>query len=221
MFSNRKILLIIVLLFAVCLAAYVLLVVIPRRVAEQSYDGARRIGQDIRELFQATPRITVNNRVIVERESDIFEIAAVSQRFHHTYRWKNTRLGSTKEIEVSGTFQSKAGYDINEAFTIDIKDGRAVVTLPEPRVLSVTLLGDIEFRDEGGWWNWVDSGDRTRAINAFMEDARRHAGRSMNKERINRTVAERLAGVVGQHVREVEVRVGDETVMPSRVTDPG
>lgn len=130
MFSNRKILLIIVLLFAVCLAAYVLLVVIPRRVAEQSYDGARRIGQDIRELFQATPRITVNNRVIVERESDIFEIAAVSQRFHHTYRWKNTRFGSTKEIEVSGTFQSKAVYDINEAFTIDIKDGRAVVTLP-------------------------------------------------------------------------------------------
>ena len=221
MFTNRRILLVIALLVALCLAAYVLLVVIPRRVAEQSYEGARRIGQDFRELFQATPRITVNNRIIVERESDILEVAAVSQQFHHRYQWTNTRFGSTKKIEVSGLFESKAGFDINETFAIDIHDGLAIITLPEPRILSVALLGDLEFRDEGGLWNWVDNDDRTRAINAFMEDGRRHARRTMNRERLKQTLAERVAGIVGQHVREVEVRVGNETVIPSEIPDPG
>nr|PZN55597.1 MAG: hypothetical protein DIU61_05405 [Bacteroidota bacterium] len=221
MFSNRRILLVIALLVALCITAYVLLVVIPRRVAEQSYEGARRIGQDFRELFQATPRITVNNQVIVERESDIFEVAAMSQRFHHRYQWTNTRFGSTKKIEVSGTFESKAGFDINEEFAIDIQGGRAVLPPPEPKTLSVSLLGDMEFRDEGGLWNWVDTDDRNRAINAFMEDARRHARRTMNKERIRQNLADRVAAIVGQHVREVEVRVGNETVIPSEIPDPG
>ncbi|HEY8513352.1 MAG TPA: DUF4230 domain-containing protein [Cyclobacteriaceae bacterium] len=222
MFSNRRILLIIALLLALCVTGYVLLVVIPRHVAEQTYEGARRIGQDFRELFQATPRITVNNQVIVERESDILEVAAVSQRFHHRYQWTNTRFGSTKKIEVSGTFESKAGFDINEEFAIDIQDGRAVITLPEPRILSVSLLGDMEFRDEAGLWNWVDNEDRNRAINAFMEDARRHARQSMNRDRIRQNLADRVAAIVGQHVREVEVRVGNETVVPSSgISDPG
>ncbi|HEX7014130.1 MAG TPA: DUF4230 domain-containing protein [Cyclobacteriaceae bacterium] len=221
MFSNRRILLVIVLLLTVCLAAYVLLVVIPRRVAEQSYDGARKIGQDFRELFQATPQITVNSRVIVERESAILEVAAISRQFHHRYQWTNTHFGSTKKIEVSGTFESKAGFDINESFAVDIQDGRAIITLPEPRILSVSLLGDLEFRDENGYWNWVDSDDRTQAINAFMEDARQYARRSLSRERIRQTVAERVAGIVGKHVREVEVRVGNETVIPSGIPDPG
>lgn len=221
MFSNRRILLIIALVIVLCLAAYVLLVVIPRRVAEQGYEGARRIGQDLRELLQATPRITVNNQIIVEREADILEVAAFSQRFHHRYQWTNTRFGSTKKIDVSGTFQSKVGFDVDETFAIDIQDGRAVITLPEPRILSISLLGDMEFRDEGGLWNWVDTDDRNQAINAFMEDARRHARRSMNRDRINQTFAERLAGIVGQHVREVEVRVGDEIIIPSGIPDPG
>jgi hypothetical protein len=198
-----------------------LLVVIPRRVAEQSYEGARKIGQDFRELFQATPQITVNNRIIVERESDILEVAVYSQQFHHRYQWTNTWLGSTKKIEVSGMFESKAGFDINESFTIDIQDGRAVVTLPEPRILSVALLGDLEFRDESGFVNWVTAEDRTRATNAFMEDARKYARRTMKRERIKQTIADRVAGIVGQHVREVEVRVGDETVVPSGIPDPG
>src|SRR5690606_6239767 len=206
-------------LVALCITAYVLLVVIPRRVAEQSYEGARRIGQDFRELFQATPRITVNNQVIVERESDIFEVAAMSQRFHHRYQWTNTRFGSAKKIEVSGTFESKAGFDINEEFAIDIQDGRAVVTLPGPKILPVSVLGGRECPAAGGCVHWVDTDDRHRAITAVMEDARRHAGRTMNKERTRQNRPDRVAAIVGQHVREVEVRVGNATVIPSEIPD--
>lgn len=212
MFSNRKIILAIVLMVVVCATAYILLVAIPRRMAEQSYEGARRIGHDLREMFQVTPQITVNNKIIVEKETSILELASLAQQFHHTYTWTNTRLGSTKEIEVKGTFQSKAGFNLNDKFVVEITDGKAVVELPEPKILSLELLGDIEFRDEHGLWNWVNSEDRSRAVNAFMADARRYSGEHLDTKKISDDMVAKLVNVMGPHVREMEIRIGGEVV---------
>ena len=221
MFSNRKIVLVIVLLIVVCATAYVLLVAIPRRMAEQSYEGARRIGQDLKELLQVTPRISVNNKIIVEQETRILELASLAQQFHHTYTWRNTRLGSTKQIEVAGTFQSKAGFDLNENFTIEITDGKAVVQLPRPRILSVELVGNIEFRDEHGIWNWVNSEDRSRAVNAFMADARRYSEKNLDTKKVSDVVIDNLIGVISPHVRELEIRIGDEVITVPDLNVPG
>lgn len=221
MFSNRKIVLVIVLMIAVCATAYVLLVAIPRKMAEQSYEGARRIGHDLKEMFQVTPQITVNNKIIVEQESRVLELASLAQQFHHTYTWRNTRLGSTKTIEVSGTFRSKAGFDLNENFTIDITDGKAVVGLPPPRILSVEMLGNTEFRDEHGIWNWVNSEDRSRAVNAFMADARRYSEQRLDSKKVSDTVVDNLIQVISPHVRELEIRIGDDVIAVPELNDPG
>lgn len=221
MFSNRKIILVILLLMVVCATAWVLLVAIPRQMAEQSYEGARRIGRDLREMFQVTPQITVNNKIIVEQETTVFELASLARQFHHTYTWRNTRLGSTKQIEVSGTFQSKAGFDLHKSFTIDITDGKAVVGLPPAQILSVELLGDTEFRDEHGIWNWVNSEDRSRAINAFMTDARGYAEQSLDSKKVSGEVVKNLVRVIGPHVRELEIRIGDEVIAVPELNDPG
>lgn len=221
MFGNRKIVLIIILMLVVCATAYLLLIAIPRKMAEQSYDGARRIGQDLKEMFQVTPRISVNNRIIVEEETRILELASQARKFHHTYTWRNTRFGSTKQIEVDGTFESKAGFNLNEKFIIAITDGRAVVELPAPRVLSVELLGDLEFRDENGIWNWVNSEDRSRAVNAFMTDARRYSEENLNTKKVSDEMVDKLVQVLRPHVREIEIRVGDEIVTVPAVGDPG
>lgn len=221
MFSNRKIVLLIVLLIVVCATAYILLVAIPRRMAEQSYEGARRIGQDLREMFQVTPRITVNNKIIVEHEAKVLELASLAQQFHHTYTWRNTRLGSTKQIEVSGTFQSKAGFDLNENFTIEITDGKAVVGLPPARILSVELLGNTEFRDEHGIWNWVNSEDRSQAVNAFMRDARQYSEGSLDSKKVSDVVVDNLVRVISPHVRELEIRIGNEVIAVPELNDPG
>jgi hypothetical protein len=218
--GNRTIILVVILLITVCITAYVLLVAIPRRMTEQSYEGARRIGRDLKELFQVTPEISVNNKIIVQQEAEIMELASLSQKFHHTYTWRNIRLGSTKEIEVSGTFESKAGFDLNEKFRIQITDGKATVQLPTPRLLSLELLGDIEFRDEHGYWNWVNAGDRTRAINAFMQDARRHANETLNSKKVNESTAGKLAQIIRAHVREVEIRAGGKVITPPSIDFP-
>jgi hypothetical protein len=212
MFSNRKIILIIILLITVSLTAYVLVVIIPRHFAEQSYEGARKIGKDLREIFQFTPEIKVNNTVVVQQQTSILELSTLSQKFHHTYTWKNTWMGSTKEIEVSGTFDAKAGFDLNEKFQINIENEKATIVFPQPKILSVESLGDIKFQDEHGIWNWVEEADRSRAVNAFTQDARRYAAHAPFVSDASKEMQARLLEILKPHVKEVEIQIGNERI---------
>jgi hypothetical protein len=106
-------------------------------------------------------------------------MATLAQNFEHRYTWTNTWLTSTKQIFISGTFEAKAGFDLHQKFAIVLKEDKAIVTLPEPKLLSVESKGDIRYRDESGVWNWISEDDRTKATNAFIQDARTystHAG---------------------------------------------
>ena len=212
MFSNRKIILVIILLTVISITAYVLLVVIPRRFAEQSYDGAKQIGNDLRELFQFTPQIKVNNTIVVQQQTSIMELATLSQKFRHTYNWKNTWMGSTKEIEVSGTFDAKAGFDLKEKFNISIQNEKAIVIFPKPKILSVESMGDVQFRDENGIWNWVYEEDRAKAVNAFTQDARRYANQAPFINDASKKMQKKLLEVLKPHVKEVEIRIGEEKI---------
>lgn len=212
MFSNRKIILTIILLITVSLTAYVLVVIIPRHFAEQSYEGAKKIGRDLREIFQFTPEIRVNNTIVVQQQTSILELATLSQKFHHTYTWKNTWMGSTKEIEVSGTFDAKAGFDLHEKFNITIENEKAIVVFPQPKILSVEPQGDIKFKDEHGIWNWVDEADRSRAVNAFTQDARKYAAQASFVNDASREMQAKLLEILKPHVKEVEIRIGNERI---------
>lgn len=175
MFSNRKIILWIILLIAICISAYVLLVIIPRKMAQQSYEGAKQIGKDIRDAFQFTPEITVDNTIVLQQQTPILQLATVSQNFKHEVIWQNTWLSSTKSITITGTLEAKAGFDLQQKMTVIIHDKQATVIFPEPRLLSIEPLGDYTFRDEDGIWNWVNEEDRAAALNGFTKDARRFA----------------------------------------------
>ena len=199
-------------LITVSLAAYVLLVYIPARFAEQSYEGAKQIGKDLSEAFQFTPQITINNTIVVQQQASILELATLSQRFSHTYTWKNTSLASTKEIQLSGSFDAKAGFDLNDKFKIVIEKQKAIVTFPQPKLLSVESLGDVQFRDEHGIWNWVDEEDRSRAMNAFTQDARRYASEASFTKDASRNMKEKLLEILKPHVKEAELRIGEERI---------
>jgi Protein of unknown function (DUF4230) len=176
---SRNLKLIIVLLVVGTIASYVLLVVIPTKMVERSYQAARTLGEDFKKAFQFTPEITVNNTVVLNQQTTVLEMAVLAQNFEHRYSWTNTWLNSTKQIFITGTFEAKAGFDLNRKFSIVLKDDKAIVKLPEPQILSVESQGDITYRDENGVWNWINADDRTRATNAFIQDARTsatHAG---------------------------------------------
>jgi len=203
MFSNRKIVLVIVLLVTVSIAAYVLLVVIPSQIAEKSYNGAKQIGHDIREAFRVTPEITVNKTIILQQQTPILELATLTQKFQHQYEWTNTTLKSTKKIKITGTFDAKAGFDLNKKFSIRIEENKAYVTLPRPQLLSIESLNDVKFEDENGYWNWINENDRSAAMNAFTRDARDYASQADFVQQAQRTMEQKLKEILTLHGKEV------------------
>jgi hypothetical protein len=189
----------IVLLVIGIIAAYVLLVIIP----EKSYETARSIGRDFKEAFQFTPEITVKHTIILNQQTAILELATLSQNFYHRYTWTNTWAGSTKQIDIAGTFEAKCGFDLQEKFSIHLEGSRATVYLPEPKILSVESQGNMTFRDENGYWNWLRDEDRARATNAFITDARRYAERAAFIENSKAATEEKLQALLKPYVNEV------------------
>jgi hypothetical protein len=180
-------------------------------MAEQTYDGARKLGKDLREAFQFNPEIKVNEVIVLQQQSDVLELATLSQKFQHRYTWSNTLMHSTKEIKVTGSFDAKAGFDLKEKFVITINNEKALVVFPEPKLLSIELQGDLEFYDENGIWNWINTDDRSKAINAFTQDAKLYASRAEFISDATKKIETQLIPILKGHVKEATIRIGDQT----------
>ena len=213
--ASRKIVLYILFIIVLTSAAYVALVVIPSRILHRSYDAARRLGHDIQHAFSFTPEISVSNTVVLQQQAPTLELATLIQRFQHKYQWTNTWVGSTKEISIVGSMEAKIGFDLNKRFAIEIDKKKAVVTLPEPQLLSVEPLGDLKFEDENGVWNWVNDTDRSNAINAFQADARAYATRANFAAQTKGVVEHKLTTILKNYVAEVEFRYDDTAATPT------
>jgi len=220
MFSSRKLILWIVLLFTLCVAAYVLLVYIPQRMAQQAYDGARQIGKDIREAFQFTPEVRINNTIVLQQQTPIFELATLSQKFRHEYEWVNTWLNSTKKIKITGTFEAKAGFDLRQQIRVDIIETHAIVTLPLPKLLSLQPQADYTFEDENGIWNWVDQEDRAKALNAFTSDAQKYADQAGFINQAKVAAEEKMKAIFEAHDMTVEIRYDENSLRDSKSQIP-
>jgi len=214
MFGNAKIILIIILLVTLSITAYFLVVVVPAQLAERSYEGAKKIGRDISEAFQFTPEITVNNTVVLQQQSPILELATLSQKFQHQYTWTNTWLGSTKEINITGGFEAKVGFDLNKKFSIQLDDEKAVITLPKPQLLSIESLNNVKFEDENGVWNWVDMEDRSKALNAFTGDAKKYAEQAQFVTQAREAMEKKLTEILQQHGKAVTIQYSEQERIP-------
>jgi hypothetical protein len=192
-----------------------LLVFIPTQLAARSYEGAKQIGRDIAGIFNVTPEITVNNTVVLQQQTPILELATVSQKFQHQYDWTNTWLGSTKKIHITGSFEAKAGFDLHQKFSIEIDDDKAIVTLPQPKLLSIESQGDVAFTDENGVWNWVHAEDRAKAMNAFVTDARAYGQHAQFVTQAQREMESKLREILLLHGKQVEIRYSGEGFNPS------
>lgn len=206
MFSNRKIVLFIILIITFTVAAYWIVVVIPARLAEKTYEGARQIGQDFAKAFSFTPEVTVNNTVVLLQQSPVLELATLSQKFQHHYDWTNTWLGSTKKISINGGFEAKAGFDLRKKCSIRITDDKAIVYLPPPQLLSIQPMDNVTFTDESGVWNWVNMNDRSKAMNAFTSDARKYAAQAGFVDAAQESMVKQITKLMATHGKSVEVR---------------
>jgi hypothetical protein len=217
---NRKLVLGSVFLIALAIAAYVLLVVIPGKVAQQAYDGAKRLGKDIENAFNFTPEVTVNNTVVLQQQSPILELATLSQTFQHQYKWTNTWFKSTKEIRISGTFVAKVGFNLDRRFAVQVDDDKATVFLPEPIILSLEPQGDVKFEDENGIWNLVKDVDRSRALNAFQLDGRKYAQQADFVAQAKNEAEKKISDILKLHVKEVQFIYVTEPIRNVQIEKP-
>jgi hypothetical protein len=211
---SRNLKLLIILIGVGTIAAWVTLVVIPSQIAKRSYEAAKILGNDFKRAFQFEPEIIVNHTIILNQQTNVLELAVLSQNFEHRYSWTNTWLNSTKKIAITGTFEAKVGFDLNEKFSILLQEDRAIVRLPEPKILSVESQGDISYRDDQGVWNWIKAEDRSKATNAFIRDARKYADQAKFVQDAKMEVEEKLRILLKPYAKEVVIEY--PTTLPEK-----
>ena len=188
------------------IAAYQLLFVAPKELAHATADG-------IRSLFQLTPRVTINQIVVIEQNSPILEVATVSRPLFVDHEWSHTWLGSTKSLHVRGAFTAKAGYDLKKPFEIEIIPSPLSVKarLPDPELLSLQMDSFEVLLDESGWWNRLTEEDRTNAVITLQEIARSKAETSGILEEVRRSAEERIRELVERNGAKVAFAPAGET----------
>jgi hypothetical protein len=162
--------------------------------AERSYDLARKLAKDVVKALQIQPQVTIGSEVVYEQTKGILELATVERRFAQSYTWEESWLGSTKRIELKGTFVAKAGYDMTQPFVVNISpDGKEVrARVPPPKILSMELLTERVLQDEGGFWNTLNSADRENAGNELLKLARANVEKSNLKTEAEAELLKRL-----------------------------
>src|SRR6266480_2015503 len=125
-------------LMALIIAAVVLIVFLrletwPARTAQQSTAGLERLGKDLRAAFidiaHLQPRITINNRVYMEQTMPVSELIVLSRRIEVEHELLHTWVGSSKRVKLHGTFNVKAGFDLRQNLSIDIRPNEIIVQL--------------------------------------------------------------------------------------------
>jgi hypothetical protein len=161
-------------------------------------DLARATANGIKEVFNFTPRVMIDETVVIQEVAPIAEIAVVERPMLVEYRWTHTWLGSTKTLHMQGTFVAKAGFNLREPFTIRInRTSREVSTiLPKPRLLSLEMTTYRILEDEGGWWNAISNTDRETAVMQLTETARRQALSSGLLADAQRTATARITEIL-------------------------
>ena len=178
-------------LVAAAISYYVLFVKAPT-------DLARNLATGVREAFQITPRVTVNQTIVVAENMPIAELATTARDVYVDHTWSHTWMGSTKTIQLQAAFTAKAGFDLTSPFAIAITNRPLSVTatLPPAKLLSLEMKSYRVIRDEDGWWNRLTEADRETAMHDLHALARTQAEHSDLLAEAQRTVEQRLTDIV-------------------------
>jgi hypothetical protein len=173
------------------IAFYVIFVKAPSDLARNTADG-------IRELFNFTPRVKIEQTVVIEQSAPILEVATVSKGIFVDHHWEHTWLGSTKSVEMQASFTVKAGFDLHEPFEITVEKNplRVYAGLPAPKILSLQMDNYRITRDENGWWNRVSDADREHAVMELQNVARQKAESSGILEEVRSSAEQRIREIV-------------------------
>ena len=148
----------------------------PVRTAQQSTAELEKLGKDLRSAFidiaHLQPRITINNRVYMEQTTPVTELVVLSRRIEIEHELLHTWVGSSKRVKLHGTFLVKAGFDLQQNLSIDIRPNEIIVQLPHARILGIEQEQVDVLAFENGLWNRISGQDMQSELSILPELAR-------------------------------------------------
>ena len=170
----------------------------PMRTEQQSRAELERLGKDLRTAFvdvaHLQPRITINNRVYIEQSAPVGELAVVSRKIDVEHEFLHTWIGSSKRVKFRGTFTAKAGFDLQQHVTIDIRPTQILIQLPRARILGVEQDQMDVLVFENGLWNHISGADVQSELSILPQLARQKAAESDLPKEAERLLQQQLDG---------------------------
>ncbi|MFL6518663.1 MAG: DUF4230 domain-containing protein [Chthoniobacterales bacterium] len=151
----------------------------PARTASQGTAELERVGRDLRDAFvgmaQLQPRVTVNNRIYLERTTATAQLAILSRQAEVEHEFQHTWAGSTKRVKLHGTFTAKAGFDLQHDVAVDLQSDAITISLPHATILGVEQNQIEVLAFENGFWNRISAADMEAQLATLPELARQKA----------------------------------------------
>ena len=152
----------------------------PARTIGQGTEDLERLGRDLRSAFidiaHLQPRITINNKTVVdENASPTAELATLTKQLKVKREFAHTWAGSSKRIKLSGTFLIKAGFDLRQDVTVDVRPEEIVIQLPHAQIVGVEEQHVDVLALENGLWNRISGADLQNELAQLPDMARRQA----------------------------------------------
>ena len=154
----------------------------PARTAQQSTAELEKLGKDIRSAFidiaHLQPRITINNHVYMQQTTPLSELVVLSRRIEVEHELLHTWVGSSKRVKLHGTFIVKAGFDLQQNLSVDIRPNEIIVQLPHARILGIEQEQVDVLAFENGLWNRISGQDMQSELSILPELAQGKAAES-------------------------------------------
>ena len=154
----------------------------PARTAKQGTAELERVGRNLRDAFvevaQLQPRITINNRVYLEKTTATAQLVILSRQIEVEHELLHTWAGSTKRVKLHGTFTAKAGFDLQQDVAVDLHPDEITVRLPHASILGLEQNQTEVLEFENGLWNRISAADLENELAALPDLARRRAAES-------------------------------------------
>ena len=180
------------------------------RAPEQAArDLSKSLVVGFKELFNITPRVTVNEMVVVQESYPVFELATVTREVTTSYEYSNQWLGSEKTLIVRGRFRIKGGFDLAQSCQLAVQPGTLKITakFPKPKVLSVEMISTEIESSDNGLWNRLKPEDHKDAMDGLLQTARRQAALGMAAE-AKKNLEEKLRELARRKGSAIEFEYG-------------
>jgi hypothetical protein len=168
----------------------------PARTAREGGAELERLGKELRAAFidiaHLQPRITINNRVYMEQTTPVSELVVLSRRIEVEHELLHTWVGSSKRVKLHGTFNAKAGFDLQQNLSIDLRPDEIIVQLPRAQILGVEQEQVDVLAFENGLWNRISGEDLQSELSMLPQLASKKATEAGLAAEAERTLQRQL-----------------------------